>query len=64
MIEKFRNADNSSSQGLDLCIQNEVHTYLHVTDVNSGQSALQFWKTNATFYPNLSVLAKNYFVGS
>jgi hypothetical protein len=30
MIEKFRNADNSSSQDLDLCIQNEVHTYLHV----------------------------------
>jgi hypothetical protein len=60
MIEKFRNADNSSSQDLDLCIQNEVHTYLHITDVNSGQSALQFWKTNATFYPNLRVLAKNY----
>jgi hypothetical protein len=37
------------------------YTYLHVTDVNSGQSALQFWQTNVTFfYPNPSVLAKNY----
>jgi hypothetical protein len=33
-----------------LCIQNEVHNYL------------QFWKTNATFYPNLSVLAKRIYL--
>jgi hypothetical protein len=60
MIEKFRNADNSSSQDLDLCIQNEVYTYLHVTDVNSGQSAcITVLADKRHFYQNLSVLAKN-----
>jgi hypothetical protein len=60
LMEKFRNADRSNSGDLDLCIRREVNTYLHAEVDNPGGSALQFWQKHVEFYPNLSVLAKNY----
>ncbi len=57
-----KHAPCTTSDDLELLIENEVSTYVSVSHEAAGsdESPLSFWKSQCGNFPHLSVLAKNY----
>ena len=58
LLQKFRSLDGAGD--VDLKIEGEVNTHLHLLTVEEGENPLIFWKKQEKNFSHLSLLAKNY----